>query len=162
MMIIQPDGKLHIYQGVGNIGTLSVFDTARVAAEHLDMPWDQCEVIWGSTLKHLPWSSRQGGSQTIHANSRANLAAAMDMKLKLQEIAAKDLGGRPEDYDVSNGRVFRKGNSGSGLSFAQAAKRALELGGKYDGHELPKDLSVITKESAAKLAGLGLMGVVSR
>src|ERR1700676_996766 len=132
MIAITPEGKLNIYSGVGNMGTLSVYDTARVAAEFLDMPWEKCEVIWGDTSKHLPWSSRQGGSQTIHATSRANHAAAMDAKQKLQEIAAKDLGGQPEDYTIGNQRVFRKGNPGSGMSYAQAAKRAIELGGKWD------------------------------
>jgi len=159
MIAITPEGKLNIYSGVGNMGTLSVYDTARVAAEMLDMPWEKCEVIWGDTSKHLPWSSRQGGSQTIHATSRANHAAAMDAKQKLQEIAAKDLGGQPEDYTIGNERVFRKGNPGSGMTYAQAAKRAIALGGKYDGHEVAKDLNVMTKESAAALAGIGLMGV---
>ncbi len=159
MIAILPDGKLNIYSGVGNIGTLSVHDTARVAAEFLDMPWEKCEVIWGNTGKHLPWSSRQGGSQTIHGTSRANYAAAMDAKQKLQEIAAKDLGGRPEDYTVGNQRVFRKGSPGTGMTFAQAAKRAIALGGKFDGHEVAKDLNVMTKESAKALAGIGLMGV---
>jgi xanthine dehydrogenase molybdenum-binding subunit len=159
MIAILPDGRLNIYSGVGNMGTLSVHDTARVAAEFLDMPWEKCEVIWGNTSKHLPWSSRQGGSQTIHATSRANYAAAMDAKLKLQEIAAKDLGGRPEDYTIGNQRVFRKGSPGSGMSYAQAAKRAIQLGGKFDGHEVAEDLHVKTKDSAQALAGLGLMGV---
>jgi len=159
LLTIRPDGKLYIQQGVGNLGTFSVYDTARVAAEVLGMPWEKCEVIWGHTAKHLPWSSRQGGSQTTHANSRANHAAAMDARQKLQEIAAKDLGGSPDDYDVANERVFRKGSPGRGLSFAQAAKRAIELGGKFDGHELPKDINVITKDSATALAGVGLMGV---
>src|SRR4029077_6805477 len=140
-------------------GTLSVHDTARVAAETLDMPWEKCEVIWGDTSKHLPWSSRQGGSQTIHGTSRANYAAAMDAKQKLQEIAAKDLGGRPEDYTIGNQRVFRKGSPGSGMSYSQAAKRAIQLGGKFDGHEVAEDLHVKTKDSAQALAGLGLMGV---
>jgi CO/xanthine dehydrogenase Mo-binding subunit len=45
------------------------------------------------------------------------------------------------------------------MSYAQAAKRAIELGGKFDGHEVAKDLNVMTKESAAALAGQGLMGV---
>ena len=76
-----------------------------------------------------------------------------------QEIAAKDLGGQPEDYTIGNERVFRKGNPGSGMTYAQAAKRAIALGGKYDGHEVSKDLNVMTKESAAALAGIGLMGV---
>ena len=61
----------------------------------------------------------------------------------LQQIAAKDLGGRPEDYEVSGERVHRKGG-GRGMTLAQAAKRAIELGGIYDGHELPKDINAMT------------------
>ena len=159
LITIRPDGRLYVQQGIGNLGTLSVHDTARVAAEVLDMPWDKCEVIWGDTSKHLAWASNQAGSQTTHAHSRANHAAAMDAKRKLQEIAAMDLGGKPEDYDVGRERVFRKGNPGGGLTFAQAATRAIKLGGKYDGHELPKDINAMTKTSATALAGLGLMGV---
>jgi xanthine dehydrogenase molybdenum-binding subunit len=45
--------------------------------------------------------------------TRAAHAVAMDARQKLQEIAAKSLGGKPEDYTVANERVFRKG-SGSG------------------------------------------------
>ncbi len=160
LLVISPeDGRLMIHQGIGNLGTLSVHDTARVAAEVLDMPWDRCEVVWGNMEKNPPWSCSQGGSQTTHAHSRANHAVAMDAKTKLQEIAAKDLGGRPEDYDVGNGRVFRKGNPNGGLTFAQAAKRAIALGGKYDGHELPKDINVMTKASATAVAGQGLVAV---
>ena len=59
----------------------------------------------------------------------------MDAKRKLQEIAAKDLGGSPDDYELGNERVYRRGNPGGGLTYAQAAKRAIALGGKYDGHE---------------------------
>jgi CO/xanthine dehydrogenase Mo-binding subunit len=159
LFVIQPDGRMHIHQGVGNLGTLSVHDTARVAAEVLDMPWDKCEVIWGNTAKNLAWSSNQAGSQTTHAHSRANHAAAMDAKRKLQEIAAMDLGGSPDDYDVGNERVFRKGSPGRGMTFGQAATRAIALGGKFDGHELPKDINAMTKTSATALAGQGLMGV---
>jgi CO/xanthine dehydrogenase Mo-binding subunit len=159
LVTIRPDGRLYIQQGVGNLGTLSVHDTARVAAEVLDMPWERCEVVWGNTGKHLPWSSVQAGSQTTHAHSRANHAAAMDAKRKLQEIAAKDLGGDPDDYDIGRERVFHKGNPGRGLTFARAASRAVALGGKFDGHELPKDINAVTRTAATALAGLGLMGV---
>ena len=91
--------------------------------------------------------------------TRANLAGAVDARLKLQEIAAKDLGGAPTDYVLGNERVHRRDNASRGLSYAQAAGRAIELGGKYDGHELPADIHAFTKKSAAALAGLGLMGV---
>src|SRR4029434_11340640 len=45
------------------------------------------------------------------------------------------------------------------LTFAQAAQRAIKLGGKYDGHELPSNIHATTRASATALAGLGLMGV---
>jgi CO/xanthine dehydrogenase Mo-binding subunit len=99
------------------------------------------------------------GSQTTHAMTRANLAGAVDARLKLQEIAAKDLGGAPSDYTLGHERVYRRDNPSRGLSYTQAAERAIALGGKYDGHELPDDIHAMTKKSATALAGLGLMGV---
>jgi CO/xanthine dehydrogenase Mo-binding subunit len=159
LMTIRPDGRLYVQSGVGNLGTHSVIDLARVAAEVLDMPWEKVEVTWGDTGKHLPWTCMSVGSQTTHAMTRANHAGAMDARRKLQEIAAGDLGGMPEDYQVGGERVYQRRNVARGLSFAQAAARAIQLGGKYDGHELPGDINAMTRESATRLAGLGLMGV---
>jgi CO/xanthine dehydrogenase Mo-binding subunit len=157
LLVIRPDGRLYIHQGIGNLGTHSVMDTAQVAAEILGMSWADCEVIWGDTSRHVPWSSNQGGSQTTLAHTRANHAVGMDAKGKLQEIAARDLGGAPEDYDTSDGRVFRRSNPARGLSFAQAANRAIELGGRYSGEELAPELNDMTKASATALAGQGLV-----
>ncbi len=159
LMTIQPDGRLYVQSGVGNLGTHSCIDLARVAADVLTMPWDKVVVNWGSTAKNIPWSAMSVGSQTTHAMTRANLAGAVDARLKLQEIAAKDLGGSPQDYTLANERVYRRGNPSRGLTFAQAAARAIELGGKFDGHELPADIHAVTRKSATALAGLGLMGV---
>ncbi|MFQ5791609.1 MAG: xanthine dehydrogenase family protein molybdopterin-binding subunit, partial [Acidobacteriota bacterium] len=159
LITIKPDGKLYIQTGCSNLGTGSFCDTARAAAEVLGMPWEQCEILWGDTRKHLPWSCVQGGSQTIHAHTRANFAAAMDAKRKLQEIASMDLGGSGDDYEVGNGRVYLKANPSRRLSFAQAARRAIELGGKFSGYELSEELNPMTVRSAEALAGQGLMGV---
>jgi len=159
LMTIQPDGKLYVQSGVGNLGTHSCIDLARVAADVLAMPWERVVVNWGSTAKNLPWSAMSVGSQTTHAMTRANLAGSVDARLKLQEIAAKDFGGAPADYTIGNERVYRRDHPSRGMSYAQAAKRAIELGGKYDGHELPGDIHAFTKKSATSLAGLGLMGV---
>ena len=57
LMTIQPDGKLYVQSGVGNLGTHSCIDLARVAADVLAMPWDKVVVNWGSTAKNLPWSA---------------------------------------------------------------------------------------------------------
>jgi xanthine dehydrogenase molybdenum-binding subunit len=159
LMTIRPDGKLYVQSGIGNLGTHSVIDIARVAGDVLAMPWEKVEVIWGDTSKHVPWSCMSVGSQTTHAMTRANFAGANDAKLKLQEIAARDLGGSPQEYVLGGARVYRKDNPSRGLTYAQAAERAIALGGKYDGHELPADIHPFTKTSATALAGLGLMGV---
>ncbi|MCZ6915400.1 MAG: xanthine dehydrogenase family protein molybdopterin-binding subunit [Gemmatimonadetes bacterium] len=157
LLVIRPDGKLYIHQGIGNLGTHSIADTARAAADVLGMPWNRCEVVWGDSSRHLPWSSVQAGSQTTHAHTRANHAAAMDAKRKLQEIAARELGGSPDEYTVDNGRVFRGSNRVGGLTFAQAARRAIQMGGKYSGHEPAEDLNPVTVTSVRALAGQGLV-----
>jgi CO/xanthine dehydrogenase Mo-binding subunit len=123
------------------------------------MPWDKVVVNWGSTEKNIPWSAMSVGSQTTHAMTRANLAGAVDARLKMQELAAKDLGGAPTDYTLGNERVYRRDNPSRGLSYAHVAARAIALGGRFDGHELPGDIHPMTKRSAGALAGLGLMGV---
>ena len=158
LFVIKPDGRMYIQTGIGNLGTESWSDCQRVSAEMLGVPWEKVNITWGDTSKNLPWSCVSGGSQTTHAMTRAAHAAASDAIKKLQQIAAKDFGGRPEDYVVANERVSRKGG-GASMTLARAAQRAIELGGIYDGHEVPKEINAFTKRSAGALAGQGLMGV---
>jgi CO/xanthine dehydrogenase Mo-binding subunit len=155
LLVITPDGRVRFQSGIGNLGTESVIDVHRAGAEVLGVPWEKCDVVWGDTSKHLPFTCVSGGSQTTHAMTRAAHAAAMDARQKLQDIGAKSLGGKPEDYTVANERVFRKGSAG--MTLAQAAQRAIELGGQYDGHEAPADVNKVTKASVASLAGQGLV-----
>jgi xanthine dehydrogenase molybdenum-binding subunit len=159
LFVIRPDGRMYLQSGIGNHGSHSVIDVHRVAAELLCVPWEKCVVTWGNTAKHLPWTCQSSGSQTTHAMTRAAHAAAMDAIGKLRRIAALDLGGKPEDYAVGNERVFREHDPAIGMSLAKAAGRAIELGGIYDGHDLPDDINTLTKTSASALAGQGLMGV---
>ena len=156
LLIIKPDGRVAFYSGIGNLGTESVIDVHRAGAEVLGVSWDRCEIVWGNTSKNLPWTCVSGGSQTTHAMTRAAHATAMDARRKLKEIAAKTLGGTPEQYEVRNERVFQK-TGGRSLSFADAAQRAIELGGIYDGHDVPADINAFTKRSVAAVAGQGLV-----
>jgi xanthine dehydrogenase molybdenum-binding subunit len=156
LFVIRPDGRVAIQSGIGNLGTESLLDVHRVVAEVLGVPWEKCDVTWGNTAKNLPWTCVSGGSQTTHAMTRAAYAAAMDGKQKLQEIAAKTLGGSPEHYELANERVIHKGG-GRSMTLGQAAQHAIQLGGKYDGHEPPDDVNKFTKASVAALAGQGLV-----
>jgi xanthine dehydrogenase molybdenum-binding subunit len=156
LFIIKPDGRIQIQSGIGNLGTHSVFDVHRVAAEMIGVPFEQCDILFGNTGKNLPWTCVSAGSQTAHAMTRAAHAAATDGIKKLQEIAAKAHGGNPAAYKVAGGKVSGPGGS---MTLADAAKKAIELGGKYDGHELPEDINNFTKTSAKNLVGQGLMAV---
>jgi CO/xanthine dehydrogenase Mo-binding subunit len=156
---LTPDGKLHIHTGVGNLGTYSHSGTSRVAAEVLKCDWADCVVVRGDSRKHLPFNIGQFGSNTSNTMSRTNYVAAMDAVAKLKEIAANDLGGSPDDYDIGDHRVFLQSDPNTHLTYAQAAQRAIELGGKFSGHEAPEDINPLTAGAVAGLAGTGLIGV---
>jgi CO/xanthine dehydrogenase Mo-binding subunit len=159
LVLITPDGKLNIHTGVGNLGTYSHTGTSRVAAETLKVAWENCVVVRGDSSRHLPWNFGQFGSNTSFTMTRTNYVAAMDAVGKLKEIAAMDLGGSPDDYDIGEEKVFAKADPAKSLTYAAAAQRAIELGGKFDGHELPTDINPITTSAATGLAGRGLVGV---
>ena len=118
LFVIKPDGRMYIQTGIGNLGTESFSDCQRVAAEMMGMPWEKCVVTWGDTSRNLPWSCVSGGSQTTHAMTRAAHAAASDGIKKLQQIAAKDLGGRPGR--LRRGRRARLAQRGRGGHDARA------------------------------------------
>lgn len=156
---IAPDGRLFIHSGVGNLGTYSYAGTCRAAAEALQVPWERCEIVNGRSDNHLPHSSGQGGSNTIFTHTRTNWVAAQDAITKLKEIAAADLGGSAEDYEIGDERVYQSSDPSVGLTYAQAAQRAMELGGKYSGQEYPDDINPLTQLAVQGLAGTGLIGV---
>jgi xanthine dehydrogenase molybdenum-binding subunit len=156
---IGSDGILYIHSGVGNLGTYSYAGSCRAAAEALQMPWERCEILRGRTDNHLPHSSGQGGSNTIFTHTRTNWVAAQDAITKLKEIAANDLGGAADDYEIGDERVFLSTDTSQGMTYAQAAQRAMELGGKYSGQEYPDDINPITQRAVQALAGTGLIGV---
>jgi CO/xanthine dehydrogenase Mo-binding subunit len=156
LIVITPEGRVRFHSGIGNLGTESVMDVHRAGAEVLGVPWELCDVVWGDTSRIMPFTCVSGGSQTTHAMTRAAYAVATECKQKLKEVAAKSLGGNAEDYEVAGGRVSRKGG-GAGLSLAQAAQKAIVLGGIYDGHEAPSDVNKRTKAAVAALAGQGLV-----
>jgi CO/xanthine dehydrogenase Mo-binding subunit len=156
---ITPDGKLHIHSGVGNLGTYSYAGTARVAAEALQYDWQNCVIHRGDTRKNLPWNLGQFGSNTSFTMSRSYHAAAMDARQKLLEIAAAELGGTADDYDIADEVVSAKADSTIRMTYAAAAQKAIEMGGIYDGHETPDDINQMTVDAVAGLAGSGLVGV---
>ena len=156
---IDPTGKIYLHSGVGNLGTYSYAGTVRAAAEVLQCKWESCEIIYGSTELHLPNSSAQGGSNTTFTHTRANWVAAEDAVLKLKESAAAAFGGDVGEYSIGDERVFRTDDPSKGLTYGEAASRAIAMGGKYSGQTYPDDIHPITQRAVQGIAGQGLIGV---
>lgn len=161
LLRIDTDGILHIHTGVGNLGTYSYAATSRVAAEVLGYDWDRCVIVRGDSSRHLPWNNGQFGSNTSFTMTRTNYVAAVDAREKLKQIAAIRLGGRAEDYEAAGEWVTHRDNPGRRMSYASAARWAVEMGGVYSGQNLPEDLNPMTRRAAQALAGTGLIGVAS-
>jgi xanthine dehydrogenase molybdenum-binding subunit len=156
---ITPDGKLHIHQGVGNLGTYSHAAVSRVAAEFLNYDWENVIVERGDTRRGLPFNSIQAGSTTSSTQARTNYVAALDAKAKLLEIAAQMLGGKADDYDLAEEKVAAKADPSKSITYAQAAQKAIELGGKFSAKEVAEELNPVTKDAVKYVAGTGLIGV---
>ena len=156
---ITPDGKLHVHSGVGNLGTYSYAGTSRIAAEALGYDWENVIIHRGDTRKHLPWNLGQFGSNTSFTMGRCYHAAAIDAKQKLLEIAAAQFGGSADDYELGDEVVRAKADASQQLTYAKAARIAIEIGCKYDGHETPDDINPMTVGAVAGIAGSGLIGV---
>ena len=159
LLVLTPEGQLHLHSGVGNLGTYSYASTVRAAAELLKCDWENCVVHQGTNLRHLPIASTQTGSNTCWTMVRTNVVAAWDAIAKLKEIAAMGLGGSPDDYDIGDHRVFASDDPSRSMTYPEAAQRAIELGGRFSGEEVPEELHDVTKLAVAGIAGTGLVGV---
>ncbi|MDX1492085.1 MAG: xanthine dehydrogenase family protein molybdopterin-binding subunit [Pseudohongiellaceae bacterium] len=156
---IMPDGKITLHTGVGNLGTYSYAGVLRAAAEVLQCDWANCEIMHGNNDLHLPHSTYQGGSNTIFTETRSSYVAAQDAVNKLKEIAAAEFGGSVDDYSIGGERVFQTADNSKGMSYAEAAQKAIEMGGAYSGEEFPDELNATTKRSVTAMQGTGLIGV---
>jgi xanthine dehydrogenase molybdenum-binding subunit len=128
LLVTTPDGRMRFQSGIGNLGTESVIDVHRAGAEVLGVPWEKCDVVLGRhveassvyvRVRRQPDLARDDPSRSRRGDGR-QAETAGDHR--------ESLGGRSEDYTVANERVFRNGSSG--MTLAQAARRAIELAGK--------------------------------
>ena len=55
LFVIKPDGRMYIQTGIGNLGTESMSDCHRVAAEMMGMPWEKVD---GHLGRHLASTCR--------------------------------------------------------------------------------------------------------
>ena len=145
LLVITPRGRVQIQSGIGNLGTEVGDRRASRRRRDSRRALGGCRHRLGRHLQ-APSLHLRLGRQPDHARHDARGASRwrLECKQRLKEVAAKKLGGQPDDYEVANLRVSRKGG-GAGMSFAEAAQHAIKLGGIYDGHEVNPDVNKATK-----------------
>ena len=153
LLVFRPDGRIQVQSGIGNLG--HAFDVRRASRRGRD-PRHAVGSVRSRSGRHreAPAVELHFGRQPDgHAMTRAAHAVGNAAKTRLQEIAAKTYGGNPASYPVVE-RARRPQ-----MTFAEAGKKAIELGGTYDGHEVAgnQQLNAFTKRSVAGLAGQGLI-----
>ena len=159
-LLVRHDGKLYVHSGIGNLGTGSVMDCSRMVAEVLEHAVGTDARSSGATRASTWHGARRRRAARRFMRTRARTTRRrMDAKQKLQEIAAQELGGSPDELRPSrNERVVPKGPARDDVRAGGDA--AIKLGGKYDGHEMPNDINDDDEDvGRQRLAGQGLMGV---
>lgn len=159
MIRITTDGTVEVRTGVGNLGTYSTHASPRVVAETLDVPWDQVRPMFGDSTEGA-FTQGQYGSNTTFTTSLAENVAAKNAITYLKEIAAEELGGSPDDYEVAEGEV-RSTSGSDALTLAEAAQAAQAMGGKYSAESIPQegDLNPMTLWNVEEIRGTGLVAL---
>jgi CO/xanthine dehydrogenase Mo-binding subunit len=80
---------------------------ARVVSATLGVPESQIEVTHPNT--DLPYSDGVGSSRDTVSMGMATQRACEDLKQQLAEVAARAIGGRPEEWQLSAGQLWHHG-----------------------------------------------------
>jgi xanthine dehydrogenase YagR molybdenum-binding subunit len=118
---IHRDGSVECFSGAQDIGSGFRTAMAVVAAEELGLHPRDITMHVGDT--RWPEGPGSGGSNTTNSVAPVVRMAAHDAKLKLFAAAAPALGGKPEELEARDGKVFLVAKPLKSLTFKQAAAR---------------------------------------
>ena len=108
---------------------------AQIAAEELEIEWQQLEVVQAGTGQGLDDNFGTGASNSVSTLYQPIREAAATMRQVLQIEAAQQLGVSPDDLQTQNGYFSVQGNSQS-LSYWEVANRP----GEWEIPETPPSL----------------------
>ncbi|MDW8147770.1 MAG: xanthine dehydrogenase family protein molybdopterin-binding subunit [Roseiflexaceae bacterium] len=116
---VDTDGTVRIH--VGSVDISGVHSSlVLVAAEILDIPPEQVELIQGDTHSG-PYAGPSGGSQTIYSVAGAVANAARAVREKLLHVAADRFEASAADLELRNGVVSVKGFPDKALPIGELA-----------------------------------------
>jgi len=143
------DGTGTIVTGAMESGTGAVMGLPLLAAETLGMQPEDFSILYQDTDAG-PWDMGSSGSQTTFNNGRAVVAAAIEVKEKLLDMAAKELEAHRDDLFLADGAVRVKGSQDIAVTIADLAGTGEAIIGKGSG-EVPDDPEVDASNCVGRL-----------
>ena len=122
-MALEDDGSVTLTTGIMDVGEGSLTVLAQVAAETLGVPYASVRVVSGDTSL-TPAAPITAGSTATFSGGLAAKRAAEQLKARIVEAAASELGAAPDDLDVVDGAVADA--TGRRMTLAQVARLGLK------------------------------------
>ncbi|MCW5730324.1 MAG: xanthine dehydrogenase family protein molybdopterin-binding subunit [Alphaproteobacteria bacterium] len=130
-IVIERDGRASVYVGSSGVGQGAETILGQIAADALDVPYDQVQLFLGSTTYVKEgWGSYHSRS-TVMGGS-AILLTAEEIKRKLRAAAAMRFNCAPEEVEVSRGRLIA--SDGRSLAFADVSDQGITAEETFANH----------------------------
>jgi CO/xanthine dehydrogenase Mo-binding subunit len=105
---LNADGSADFLTPVTENGNAAITSQTQVVSEASGIPFEDINVIFGDT-EATPFDFMgQVGSSTAHIRSIASKRAGEDARKQLIERASDQMGEKPENLDIENGRILLK------------------------------------------------------
>jgi len=123
VIFAHPDGKLIVNIGSVELGQGIKTVMAQIAAEATGASVEDIEVRFGDTAT-APHDTGTFASRSTHRMGNAVLAAGLEIRKIISDVAAKMLEVSPEDLEIRNGKVWVKGVPDKSLNVKDVINQA--------------------------------------
>ena len=130
---VHPTGKVTVFTGSHSHGQGHETTFAQVAADELQLPMEDVEIVHGDTGQ-VPFGMGSYGSRSGPVGTAAIYMGAQKIKEKAKKIAAHLLEANEADVVYESGKFAVKGSPGRFKTFGDVALMA------YLAHNMPKNL----------------------
>jgi CO/xanthine dehydrogenase Mo-binding subunit len=120
---VKPDGRIDVFAGTADIGNGSKTIQTQIVAETIGVPYDWVTYD-NSNTDSSPMCTGTFASRATFVAGMAALKAAQEVKVKLLEIAGKELEIDPSDLEIVDGEVIAKGAPQTKMNVADVAGAA--------------------------------------
>ena len=143
-LMLEADGKVNILTGVPDVGPGYYTVSQQMVCETLGLPPEKVGVVFKDT-DSLPFDPGTGGSKQTNTSGHAVNQSAHEVREKLVALAARELGGQPEEIRQEGGKLTARNKKSTTM------EKMIELAVKENGGPIfhltnfvPKDMPKVT------------------